>query len=356
MSLIENTLGKQNSSCSSVDSTAEKITKVCACCFILLGSFFGNIFIIIIVYKHRESRKTINYFIVNMAVSDLVFPLILIPVRITVLLTDSWHWRVGGIFGTIFCKLHFFLFPLSLHVAAQSLVWMSIDRFVAVVFPMKLGLISTKIRTAAIVSTWIFAGLFNFHRPIIRGLVVHGNNRYCSAVNKELIFPNQKAISVYFWLKIVFFQIAAIFLMTVLYTAITVALKKQNKAFADAASNVHRHSFEKRRRAIKMSVVIVVMVYVCVIPQTLRYLAPYINWTPSCAFQRSFTPLARFLFYSSFYCQSSDMPVICWKLSSWIEKHFMSLCENAEQYDEKTGESNSKEDKHLQWWKLSGNF
>ena len=338
----ETTLGQQNLSCSSfVSSPAEKITKLCACCLILLGSLFGNIFIIIIVYKHRELRKTINYFIVNMAVSDLVFPLIVIPVQITMLLTDSRHWHVDGILGMIFCKLHYFSRPVSLHVSAQSLVWMSIDRYVAVVFPMKLGLISTKIRIAAIVSTWIFAGLFNFHKLTIWGLVVRGNNRYCSNVNKEFILINRKAISVYFWLKIVFFQIAPIFLITTLYTAITVALKKQNKALADTASNVQRHSLQKRRRAIRMAAVIVVMLYVCVTPQTLRNIAPYINLTPFCAFSKITCVFRAVFVFLILHCQSSDVSVICWKLSSWIETHFMFLCKNAEQYDGKTGASNS---------------
>ena len=59
-----------------VDSTAERISKFCVYFLTILGSICGNILIIIIVYKIRSSRKTINYFIVNMAVSDLLFPLL----------------------------------------------------------------------------------------------------------------------------------------------------------------------------------------------------------------------------------------------------------------------------------------
>ena len=50
----ETTLGHQNSTCIFVDSNAARI---CVYCLILLGSFFGKSFIIIIVYKqlfHRE--------------------------------------------------------------------------------------------------------------------------------------------------------------------------------------------------------------------------------------------------------------------------------------------------------------
>ena len=105
-----------------VDSSVERFSKLCAFCFVLLGSLFGNIFIIIIVYKNRHLRKTINYFIVNMAFSDLGLTLIVRPVEITRLVTDSGHWHVSGILGLICCKLFFFESFVSLFVSAQSLV------------------------------------------------------------------------------------------------------------------------------------------------------------------------------------------------------------------------------------------
>ena len=117
-----------------------------------------------------------------MALSDLVFPLILLPVRITELVTDSGQWRVSGILGSIFCKLFYFESLVSLLVSAESLMWIAIDRFVAVVFPMKLGLISSTIRTIAIASTWICASLVNFpslisSKVVVRGTEWHGLRR-----------------------------------------------------------------------------------------------------------------------------------------------------------------------------------
>ncbi|KAJ7386564.1 Galanin receptor type 1 [Desmophyllum pertusum] len=97
----ETALGQQSLPCITGLSTAEKIVTFWAYCFIMLGSFFGNTFIIIIVYKCRHLRKTINYFIVNMAVSDLVYPVVVIPVLLIGLSTDSWQWHVSGILGSI---------------------------------------------------------------------------------------------------------------------------------------------------------------------------------------------------------------------------------------------------------------
>ncbi|XP_078353571.1 G-protein coupled receptor 83-like [Oculina patagonica] len=298
----ETALAQQNSPCVFVHSNAEKISILCAYSFIFLGSFFGNTFIIIIVYKHRDLRKTIHYFIVNMAVSDLVLSMMIIPVQITDLVTDSWHWHVSGILGSFFCKFIHFAGPVTLRISAQSLMWIAIDRFVAVIFPIKRGLISTKFLRRVLVSTWIFAGLFNFPSLITGGLVKRGKNSYCESVNIKPIFPSQEAFNAYLVLQRTLFT--TLVLLTVLYTAIAIALKKQNKALADTAPIAQRHSLKKRRKAIQMAVVIVVLFYICIIAFTLH---PILQWRLSCAFQK----LYNFLAFFTMLLSTTVNPLIC---------------------------------------------
>ena len=304
----ETALDQQNSTeCVFVDSNAEKIIKLCACCFILLGSLIGNILIILIVYKHQELRKTINYFIVNMAVSDRIFPLILIPVQITQLVTEPLHWHVSGIVGSIFCKLYIFASSVSLLVSTQSLVWIAIDRFVAVVFPIKLGLISRKIRIIAIVSTWVLAGIFYFPLLITWELVEIGSSAFCRVVDKpESIIPNTEAGEGYYWSHVTLRFIAPLFLATILYSAIAISLRRQNKALTDAFPTAsEQHYLKKRRQATQMAVVILVLFYICVIPYTALHISG--RWKRFCAFWTIFQCLAIFMFFSS----SIVNPVIC---------------------------------------------
>ena len=49
---------------------------------ICLVSLVGNIFIGIIVYKTKSLKNPVNYFIANMAMSDLVFPISMFPIDI----------------------------------------------------------------------------------------------------------------------------------------------------------------------------------------------------------------------------------------------------------------------------------
>ena len=91
----------QLSSC--FNPTAEKIGKSFANCLIFLVSLAGNAVIGIIVYKRKTMRKPNNYLIVNMAMSDLLVPIFLIPWEIQKLYIDSW--LISGPLGQALCKL-----------------------------------------------------------------------------------------------------------------------------------------------------------------------------------------------------------------------------------------------------------
>ena len=114
--------------------TAEKIGETFVYCLIFLVSLAGNTVIGITVYKAKTMRKPINFLIVNMAISDLLFPIFLFPREIQKsLYADSW--LTGGPLGQALCKLVFFLPDVSNAVSILSLVLIAVGRYGAVVFP-----------------------------------------------------------------------------------------------------------------------------------------------------------------------------------------------------------------------------
>ncbi|KAL9954586.1 hypothetical protein ACROYT_G042147 [Oculina patagonica] len=145
--------GTQSSSC--YNPTAANIGQTFAYCLIFVVSMAGNIFIGIIVYKTKTMRKPINFLIVNMAMSDLLFPIFLIPEKITALYVESW--LISGPLGQALCKVVPYLGNLSFTVSIQSLVLIAVDRFGAVVFPLRSPLISSKLCPFFILATWIVA-------------------------------------------------------------------------------------------------------------------------------------------------------------------------------------------------------
>ena len=153
---ISNASSNQNNMpCQIRDNRALDISVIVFFCAILLCSLIGNTVIIIIFYRRKDLKKTTNYFIANMAISDLIFPLTAIPLSIVRLETLP----VSVSAGSIVCKLQIFLAGVSLTVSVESLVWIAVDRFIAVVFPIKVHRISTRFRRFAVTSTWIVAVL-----------------------------------------------------------------------------------------------------------------------------------------------------------------------------------------------------
>ena len=130
-----------------------KISQMVVLSIICFFSLVENTRLIITVYKRNQLKKTVNYFIVNMAISDIVFPLTTIPVSLAELSSSSWKWPIGGTAGLILCKLRNYVMAVSLTVSIESLVWIALDRFVAVVWPMKVHFITFRFRSFAITST-----------------------------------------------------------------------------------------------------------------------------------------------------------------------------------------------------------
>ena len=166
-----------------INPTAERIGKTFVYCLLFVFSLIGNTFIGIIVYKTKTMRKPINFFMVNMAMSDLLYPIFLFPWKITELQVRS-AWLISGPLGQVFCKLAPFLADVSTAVSIQSLVLIAVDRFGAVVFPLRSPLISSKLCPFFILSTWIVAAaiyspnLFAFKLVKYSGGIVCVNQWY----------------------------------------------------------------------------------------------------------------------------------------------------------------------------------
>ena len=149
-----NTTVNGSLTCSSpFNPTAAELGKTFAYCQIVVVSLIGNAIIGIIVYKTHTLRKPINFFIVNMAMSDLLPPIFLIPRDLSYLYANS-RWLISGPLGHALCKLVPFLSDVSTGVSVQCLVLIAVDRFGAVLFPLRSPLISSKLCLFFILTTW----------------------------------------------------------------------------------------------------------------------------------------------------------------------------------------------------------
>ena len=240
-------------------------------CLIFVVSLVGNSFIIIIVFKTQAMRTPVNFFIVNMATSDLLFPVFLLPILLKELFLDSWP--VSGLLGLALCKLAYFLADISSVVSVESLVLIAVDRFGAVVYPFRPSLISSKLCPFFIFGTWIFAMAFISPCLIVLKLVEYPGKLECKARGNEAF---GESWSVYLLAHIVLIFCIPITLMAILYSIILIKLKSQ-KTPGEQSVNAERQRAKRNANVLKMAIAIVFGFALCFVPMSIILLLSHFS-------------------------------------------------------------------------------
>ncbi len=290
--------------------TAEKIATTFALCLIFIVSMAGNIFIGIIVYKTKTMRKPINFLIVNMAMSDLLFPIFLIPPALTKLYVDTYYpWLISGPLGQALCKLLPFIPDVSFTVSIQSLVLIAVDRFGAVVFPLRSPLISSKLCPFFILATWIVAmAIFSPYLFAIK-LVEYPGGLMCAWQWNE-VFGESSSFSHYMLAIFVALFFTPLVLIALLYIIIYFKLKSQAIP-GEQSVNAGEQRKKRELNVLKMAIAIVLGFAVCFLPHSIRWiLSLFVPDIWSCGFQY-FAFVALVIGYA--YCAIN--PCICFLFS-----------------------------------------
>ena len=275
--------GTQTSSC--FNHEAKRIGISFYYCLIFVVALIGNIIIGIIVYRTRSMRKPINFFIVNMAMSDLLFPIVYFPSIVAKI--NYGYWLFGGPVGQALCKLHNVLLSVSVFVSIQSLVLIAVDRYGAVVFPLHSPLISSKRCRFLILITWIIAVAANIPDAMAFELVEYQEGLVCVLKSNE-VFGESLSHRNYAVSKLVIFWCVPLVLIAILYLIVFIKLKSQNIPGEGSASGREQHS-RRQKNVLKMSIAIVVTFIICWLPGTIRWFLvsyqPDSTMTASCGFQ-----------------------------------------------------------------------
>lgn len=84
--------------------------KVAFYAVVMVIALLGNILVIVIVYRSKRMHTTTNYYLVNLAASDLAVILSCSWVHLATDLSEGW------ILGAFFCKFNSFVQGKSIHL------------------------------------------------------------------------------------------------------------------------------------------------------------------------------------------------------------------------------------------------
>lgn len=139
----------------------------------------GNALVIYVILRYAKMKTVTNIYILNLAVADVLFMLGLPFIAIQLALV---HWPFGG----ALCRVVMTLDSLNQFTSIFCLMVMSIDRYLAVVHPIK----STKWRKPRIakainLAVWVVSLIVNLPIVIYSGLITKHDGCFCTIVWPE---------------------------------------------------------------------------------------------------------------------------------------------------------------------------
>ena len=250
------------------NSTALKIGGTVTYCLIFIVSLVANSLIVMIVYKTPNLRKPINFLIANMASSDLLFPIFWIPWNLSKLHTNSF--LIGGQLGQALCKLLPFFGNVSFVVSIQNLILIAVDRFGAVVFPLRSPLIRSKLCPFFILATWIVAVAVSSPHLFANELVESPEGAWCVWRWRKAFGESSSYASFALAFYILFIYIPVL-LLVILYSIIVIKVKTQAHP-GEQSTNSQQQRDRKNRNVLQMSIAIVTVFGLCWLPFSINFL------------------------------------------------------------------------------------
>ncbi|XP_022080135.1 somatostatin receptor type 5-like [Acanthaster planci] len=270
-----------------------------------ITGIIGNTLVIIVYVHRRRMRNTTNAFIVNLAVADLITSIFIIPVPVLSNIPPIWV-------GRMYCKTIFnsvFMW-ISIVASILTLTMVSLERYFAVVHPVKYRVIFSKWRPRAIMAcAWLCSIIINTFNLYVVDLHKGG---YCYNNWPSLGFRYLIATSVFlleYFVPMIIMLVANIVTVRTLKSQARALLQRDQSRFSPAYSLL-----EARRKVIETLLIVVITFIVCWTPDQIGFYIYHFGGVPESYIRE---PLYRFMVLLAF-ANSCANPIIY----AFKNKHF----------------------------------
>ncbi|XP_031567257.1 orexin receptor type 2-like [Actinia tenebrosa] len=242
---------------------------------VFLTALIGNTIVVVVVRKNfgGRLRSVSYYFIVSLAVADLIMTVGNLPERITRAFTAD-KWLLGGEIGIAVCKMANFIEKMTILVSISSLTAIAVDRFFNAFSPHRV--IITVKRSYIIISLiWILSSIYCIPILVYGNLLQKENGTYCKT---RIFFPKWTL----WFLPFLIILLGSLFIVFILYFAICA------KLWCTKRPGRQRHASKTQptarglvnRKVLKMVTVVVVAFYICFLPYWLGWIFCSYHFTP----------------------------------------------------------------------------
>ena len=232
---------------------------------ISIAALLGNVLVAATFMKTRNLRTSTNYYIVNMAVSDLLCPFFNWPLYATegmltpdTLISEPWASSV--------CKLGMYFRVVSQVVSVLCLVLIALDRFIAIVYPLKGIMLNVKIRVVLLVLSWLIPIVYGLPYALFTRTIKVDGQTFC----RFMMSDEAQTQTVFLGVGFVLFYFIPLVTIIILYSLIIKGLKKRPLPGKTLKNQVNAKQRQQNQRILKILILIVFAFFIC--------------WTPLCIY------------------------------------------------------------------------
>lgn len=213
---------------------------------IMVLSMFGNGIVCYLVHSAPRMRSVKYFFIVNLSVGDILMTIFCIPFSFVSVLTLR-HWP----FGEVLCRTVSYSQAISVFVSAYTLVAISIDRYMAIMWPLRPRMTKSHAKII-IVLVWLIALLTALPILIVSSMLQPPEEWY-SKCDRYVCQENwtKREHGFYYSLVLMTLQYAVPFIVLV-YTYTRIAVVVWGKKTPGEAENTRDQRLAKSKRKVNI--------------------------------------------------------------------------------------------------------
>ncbi|XP_022788262.1 neuropeptide FF receptor 1-like [Stylophora pistillata] len=262
--------------CNLMDQTTADICRTIVCALILTTSIIGNSMVAIVVYKDRKMRTTVNFLMVNMAVSDFLCSVVFIPRVLTEIHTYDNSWLVGGTTGLVLCKVVYFVEDVTVVVSLLTLLMIAIERYNAISCQFLPDTIPRKRCAVTILSTWTLAFFMNTTSFFTFQISIEEEGPSCQHSWDRLVSNPNKAREIEFLVHTIIALMIPFVIVIAFYAVILIRIKR-TPVPGEHTSIGQRRKRKRDRNVLYILLAVVLAFGLCWFPFIVySYLATYI--------------------------------------------------------------------------------
>uniref|UniRef100_A0A3B3ZA40 G-protein coupled receptors family 1 profile domain-containing protein n=1 Tax=Periophthalmus magnuspinnatus TaxID=409849 RepID=A0A3B3ZA40_9GOBI len=233
---------------------------------IILVSVTGNVTVIWIILAHRRMRTVTNYFIVNLAFSDVFIATFNTFINFVYALYNGWYFGLG------YCRFQNFFPITAMFSSIYSMTAIAVDRCMAIIHPLKPRLSSTSTK-GLIALIWFIALLLAFPQCYYSVTHFYGPRTVCM-VDWPDDFGGTHQLS-YQYSLIVLLYLLPLMVMVVTYSLVGRTLWWAH--IPGEASDYYRNHTISKRKVVKMMIVMVITFAFCWLPYHVYFILGTFN-------------------------------------------------------------------------------